>query len=455
MQEFEQSVSAEYQFFMADATDYFTPETGISPTVQIRKVGGSFATVTNTPVEIANGWYYVTLTTTELNTLGGLAIRANGTGCAEWREKVLVVSYERDLRDSAITAAKFTADAIVAATLATDAITSDAIAASAVTEIQSGLATPGDQMTLQDGAITAAKLATNAITAAKIAANAITNSQLASGAITADTLAANAIGTSEFSQALIDAIVDYIWNEIIPGSHDTANSAGKILQDLTAATFPTASDNADAVWDRVLPGNHDITNSAGEFMQDAGLATSVTAIADQVLQEPIGDHDGVAGSLAEKISSLNSPVTAGQPGTQTNERLVAQRGATYTFPLTDLTFGATWNRVVFAIKTDIQMDLDDEYSMIFIQITNGGDASDGLIWINGTEPDVTQQAQASLTVNQGAGTLTIYMDEEITQLIPKGNHNYAAKEEQSGGDEIIRAQGTFVVEQFATRNALL
>lgn len=452
--EYEQSVSAEYQFFMADATDYFTPETGQSPTVQIRKAGGSFATTTNTPAEIANGWYYVTLTATELNTLGGLAIRANATGCAEWREKVYVISYERDLRDSAITAAKIASNAITSAKIATDAITSDEIAASAVTEIQAGLATPGDQMTLQDGAITSAKFAASAITAAAIAANALTNAKFASAAITADTLGANAIGTSEFDVALLQAIADYVWDELLAG-HTTADSAGKHLQDLGVVSYPTVSDIVDGVWDRILPGNHDITNSAGEFMQDAGLATSVTAIADQVLREALGDHSGVAGSLAEKIASLSPPVTAGQVGTQAADRLVGQLGATYNFTLTDLTFGATWTRVVFGIKSTAQMALDDEYSMIYVQITNGGDASDGLIYINGSPADGTQQAQASLTINQGAGSVQIILDEEITQLVAHGNHYYTVKEEQSGGDEYIRAQGTFVFERFSVRNALL
>lgn len=56
-----------------------------------------------------------------------------------------------------------------------------------------GFAVAGDQMTLQDGAITAAKFAANAITATVLANNAITNAKLAAGAITASTYAANAI----------------------------------------------------------------------------------------------------------------------------------------------------------------------------------------------------------------------------------------------------------------------
>jgi hypothetical protein len=73
-------------FLMVDATDDETAETGLSPTVQISKNGGSFAAVTNAVSEIGNGWYKVTLTATETNTDGPLIVRATGSGADEWRD---------------------------------------------------------------------------------------------------------------------------------------------------------------------------------------------------------------------------------------------------------------------------------------------------------------------------------------------------------------------------------
>ena len=75
-------------FLLVDATDDETAETGISGasiTVQLSKNGGSFATATNTPVEIGSGFYYVTTTTTETNTAGPLAMTASASGTDVWR----------------------------------------------------------------------------------------------------------------------------------------------------------------------------------------------------------------------------------------------------------------------------------------------------------------------------------------------------------------------------------
>lgn len=72
-------------FLLVDESDDETAETGVTPTVQISKAGGAFATVTNAVTEISNGWYKVTLTATETNTDGALAVRAYGTGTDEWR----------------------------------------------------------------------------------------------------------------------------------------------------------------------------------------------------------------------------------------------------------------------------------------------------------------------------------------------------------------------------------
>lgn len=78
-------------FLMVDATDDETAETGLSPTVQFSKNGGSFSTASNSPSEIGNGWYKVVPTTTETNTEGPFIVRATGSGANEWRDYHQVV----------------------------------------------------------------------------------------------------------------------------------------------------------------------------------------------------------------------------------------------------------------------------------------------------------------------------------------------------------------------------
>lgn len=62
------------------AADPTAPLTGVTPTVALSKNGGAFASATNAPVEVDYGVYAVTLTATETNTAGPLAVRATATG---------------------------------------------------------------------------------------------------------------------------------------------------------------------------------------------------------------------------------------------------------------------------------------------------------------------------------------------------------------------------------------
>jgi len=88
-----------YEFLMVSSSDGQTAVTGASPVpaVQISKNGGTFANTTNAATEISNGWYKVTLTSTETNTNGGLIVRATEASSLEWREKLQVVEAVPDV----------------------------------------------------------------------------------------------------------------------------------------------------------------------------------------------------------------------------------------------------------------------------------------------------------------------------------------------------------------------
>lgn len=103
------STTTRIPFLLVDATDDETAETGIAPTVQISKNGGAFANVTNTVVEVGNGWYYVVLTTAETNTDGFLAVRAFGTGTNEWRDYHEVYTPDTSPVSISLTAAQMNA----------------------------------------------------------------------------------------------------------------------------------------------------------------------------------------------------------------------------------------------------------------------------------------------------------------------------------------------------------
>lgn len=73
-------------FLLVNSADSRTAVTGATPTVTLSKAGGAFAAATNAVSEISGGFYKVTLTLTETNTLGALAVIATATGADVWRD---------------------------------------------------------------------------------------------------------------------------------------------------------------------------------------------------------------------------------------------------------------------------------------------------------------------------------------------------------------------------------
>ena len=66
--------------FILLSTSDGSPLTGATPSVTISKDGGAFASATNTPAEIGNGYYYVDLTTAETTVNNNVIVRATATG---------------------------------------------------------------------------------------------------------------------------------------------------------------------------------------------------------------------------------------------------------------------------------------------------------------------------------------------------------------------------------------
>src|SRR5690348_11570685 len=70
------STQSPLPFLLVQSSDHITGLTGATPTVTIRKVGGTFATPAGAVSEIANGWYEVAANATDTNTLGPILLHA-------------------------------------------------------------------------------------------------------------------------------------------------------------------------------------------------------------------------------------------------------------------------------------------------------------------------------------------------------------------------------------------
>ncbi len=78
-------------FKMVDETDFATPETGLTVTATISKDGGAFTSTTNSASEIGNGWYKVTLTSTEM-TADEIILKCTATGAAQCDRLIITES---------------------------------------------------------------------------------------------------------------------------------------------------------------------------------------------------------------------------------------------------------------------------------------------------------------------------------------------------------------------------
>lgn len=71
-----------FSFLMVDATDFATPETGLTVSGEISQDGAAFGALTNSVTEIANGMYKVNLTQAEMNA-DVISLRFTATGAAD------------------------------------------------------------------------------------------------------------------------------------------------------------------------------------------------------------------------------------------------------------------------------------------------------------------------------------------------------------------------------------
>ena len=206
--------------FILLSTSDGSPITGAAPTVTISKDGGAFASATNTPAEIGNGYYYVDLTTAETTVTNNVIIRATATGA---QPTAVVWEPEQDLSGLSTfdpSTDDVTINATQAATLATAAaLTTVGDNVSAVKAKTDNLpvspAAVGDAMTLTaayDAAKTASQFnaAQDAVTIGEASERAIRSGlstfNPATDAVTIDSVQASTLATATAQAAQTAAI---------------------------------------------------------------------------------------------------------------------------------------------------------------------------------------------------------------------------------------------------------
>jgi len=87
------STSHPIEFLLVSSTDSKTGLTGLSPTVNLSKDGGSFGLASGSVSEIGFGWYSLAGNSTDRNTLGDLLVHCSGAGADITDDKYTIVPW--------------------------------------------------------------------------------------------------------------------------------------------------------------------------------------------------------------------------------------------------------------------------------------------------------------------------------------------------------------------------
>lgn len=154
--------------------------------------------------------------------------------------------------------------------------------------------------------------------------------------------------------------------------------------------FPSGSATDDTEYDLIYIQNSEIEATERRFWNGSALLTV--------------DSRDVWTYASRTLTATATATTAALTGTD----LVATRAVTLSATFSG-TISATWTKAIFTAKADDCTS--DAQSILQIVETNPADDGDGLQYIEG---NAATAAQASLTVDQGAGTVVLAVSDDAT-----------------------------------------
>ncbi|MCP4536242.1 MAG: hypothetical protein GY832_03775 [Chloroflexi bacterium] len=187
------------------------------------------------------------------------------------------------------------------------------------------------------------------------------------------------------------------------------------------------------------------TDAAGPEWQDVVyIIPAMSAVTTLDVTDILSDSIAFQGAdIDASISSIAAAIAATGATPAAGDLLDIVKYTTYNCTITGMTISAGWTWFIVSIKEDLK-DSDDD-ALLRVKVTNGGAAGDGLLRINKQVPTACDPAlsaaDASLTINQGAGTCAIYItDAATTELDAARSLGYDAKE-NDGTDTALRSTG--------------
>lgn len=225
-----------------------------------------------------------------------------------------------------------------------------------------------------------------------IANNAITAASIATDAIDADALAADAVTEIGTGISVSAPTVEDI-DAQLTASHGDGSW-------LTAEGFATPTNVSDSTA-TVVASIGALNNLSATQVWAAGTRTLTS---------------GSAPTTTEIWTAATRTLTSPTPGSTTppavsGTTLSIKKAVSFDVDVTGMTIPANWTKIYWTVKTNTSVA--DSGAVLQVVITNGGDAGDGLIYLNGAA-NTGHEDEASLTVDQPGGTITISITDDYT-----------------------------------------
>jgi len=265
----------------------------------------------------------------------------------------------------------------------------------------------------------------------------------------------------------LDNVAPQVWEEALADHSGTVGSTAEALN---------AAGSAGDPWNTALPGAYaagkagyilgttvtgaltNLVNRLGAFT-GSGVNT-VLGFLQAIMRKDVttptdagGTYDDATDSLEalrDKVDTLPS-TTAQASAASESGAIAAVAYATLSETVSGLSIPADWTKCIFTVKAD----LDDADSAALIQIveSNPGVAADGLLYLNGDDPteESLTAADGSLTVDQSAQTVAIYLTDEAMAVLGFFGGFYDIKTVDADGDTLRQDYGTLDVSETATR----
>jgi len=226
---------------------------------------------------------------------------------------------------------------------------------------------------------------------------------------------------------------------------------GVVVATASKTGYSLSAAGVQAIWDALSSalttvgsiGKRIVDYITGDIFARLGAPAGASVSADIATVDTVVDAIKAKTDLITTNTSIsvNSALDAGA--------LTIYAGKTFlpSSPFTGLSIPAAWKYIDFQIK-NVATDADTA-ALIWIRATNPAAGTDGLQRLNGA---TATAAQGSLTVDQAAGTIAVWIADEVTAQLTATTSVYGLKYIDTSGDsDQLCSDGTCTISNMVVK----